>query len=103
MTDWTPYERLVGFRFNYFKWTEEERAKYGVEFRRYPHTAVAKDGGGKAWRCRCPEMKPYRRHTEPSQCLKPEDVEVWRAHYPEATCSDRIARTLIYLAKEFGR
>ena len=57
MTDWTPYERLVGFRFNYFKWTEEERAKYGVEFRRYPHTAVAKDGGGKAGRCRCPEMK----------------------------------------------
>lgn len=28
------YEALVGFRFNAFRWTDEERARY-VEFRRY--------------------------------------------------------------------
>lgn len=39
MTDWTPYERLVGFRFNYFQWSEEERAAY-LESRRYRYHAV---------------------------------------------------------------
>lgn len=34
MTDWTPYERLVGFRFNAFLWEETERARY-IESRRF--------------------------------------------------------------------
>lgn len=39
MTDWTPYERLVGFRFNAFLWDEAERTAY-LESRRYRYHAV---------------------------------------------------------------
>lgn len=39
MIAWTSYERLVGFRFNYFQWNEEERAAY-LESRRYRYHAV---------------------------------------------------------------
>jgi hypothetical protein len=70
---------------------------------RYPHTPVPKTyPGSQGWACRC-EVPKYKRHVDPPQCVPPAEVDLWRAHYPEAVCSDRIVRTLIYLAKEFHR
>ena len=70
---------------------------------RYLHEPVArKYPGSQGWRCECADVKPYKRHSEPYQCINQEDVDLWRAHYPDAVCSDRVVRTLIYLSKEFS-
>ncbi len=58
--------------------------------------------GSSGWACICKDVKPYRRHIEPFQCVTSDDLDLWRAHYPDATCGDKAARVLIYLAKEFG-
>ena len=70
---------------------------------RYPHTPVPKMYvGSQGWVCTC-DVPKYRKHTDPPQCLTEEDVELWRAHYPEATCGDKVAKVLVWLAKEFRR
>ena len=69
--------------------------------RRYPHSPVPKTyPGSQGWRCECPLPK-YKRHVDPPQCVSQEDVDLWRAHYPEATVGDKGARVLVWLAKEF--
>jgi len=60
-----------------------------------------------AWACRCtrPDGRPLLRkyqHIEPAQCLNPENVAAWRAAHPEATCGERTARALTWLAQTFG-
>jgi len=59
--------------------------------------------GSRGWRCQCADVKPYKRHREPWQCLTPGDVELWQAQYPEVMCGDKSARVLAWLATEFGR
>ena len=70
---------------------------------RYPHAAVPKTyPGSQGWRCEC-NVPTYKKHVDPPHCLSQDDVDLWRAHYPEAVCSDRVVRTLIYLAREFKK
>ena len=40
---------------------------------------------------------------KPWVLLSTRDVADWRLAHPEATCSDRAARCLAWLAQEFGR
>lgn len=57
--------------------------------------------GSRGWICQCPVPK-YKKHRDPPQCVSQENVDLWRAHYPEAICPDKAARVLIYLATEFS-
>ena len=56
---------------------------------RYLHAPVPKVyPGSQGWRCTCPDVKPYKRHTEPWQCRN------------EFTTTQRV---LAWLKEEFGR
>ena len=71
--------------------------------RRYPHAAVPKTyPGSQGWTCQC-DVPKYRKHRDPPQCVSQEAVDLWRAHYPEATVGDKGAKALVYLAKEFSQ
>ena len=71
--------------------------------RRYPHAAVPKTyPGSQGWTCQC-DVPKYRKHKDPPQCVPLVEVDLWRAHYPEATVGDKGAKVLVYLAKEFSQ
>jgi len=55
------------------------------------------------WQCRCQNLKRWQRHREPWQCMVAEDVKSWRANHPDATCSDLVAKELVWLEQEFGQ
>jgi len=70
--------------------------------RQYSHTPVPKVyPGSSPWTCRCPVRKS-RRHKDPPDCLGMSEVERWRERHL-ATCSEKTARVLTWLAKEFVR
>ncbi len=52
-----------------------------------------------AWTCACRVKRP---HTEAQHCLAPSVVTAWQTRHPEATCSEKTARALAWMAQEFG-
>lgn len=55
-----------------------------------------------AWACRCPDLRPRQRHTEPSQCISEADLAQWRMRTQNFEVSDRVARNLCWLDQTFG-
>jgi hypothetical protein len=52
-----------------------------------------------------PEYKgppwPAPRPQDAPEGVRPEEIAAWRAAHPEATCSERVARCLTWLEREF--
>jgi hypothetical protein len=79
-----------------------ERFRPRVGATRVPMSAVL------GWRMAGPLPKyvgPPWPASEPDnvpEAITPEDLAAWRARHPEATCSDRVARCLAWLTREFA-
>jgi hypothetical protein len=54
------------------------------------------------WACQCAGLKRWERHREPHQCVTKEEVRAWRSANPKATCSDLVAKCLVWMASEFA-
>jgi hypothetical protein len=62
---------------------------------------VDKRGPGEripAWRCEC-DLKRYRKHTEPWQCVPQAEIDAWRAI---SGCGPQTARQMYWLEKTFS-
>ena len=77
--------------------TLEERARYRVAWYKTPAIWRASD-----WRCRC-DAPHSKRHAQPWLCIGDLELAVWRVAHPGVTTSDRSARCLMWMDREFGR
>ena len=57
--------------------------------------------GSQGWACAC-DVPKYRKHKDPPQCVPQAEVDLWRARFPEAVCSDKAAKVLVWLEDCYG-